>query len=311
MTTSREPDPIAAAQDLLDRMYVSAQQGGRRVRSAEAHAMHCVVLRTSFERRSIKWRHAPAERDGPLSDAYPQPPDVWSIPASAPVGQRSETEHPLADLATIVRCPPCEGRGLWECPACKGKRYVKSKHDDLDGSISLRVEICTECHGQGVSSCEACGETGRALATPMLHVETGVVSRARTLDDGAVPTDVLLELLDQELRGPCVLEEKAIEISRHRSAAGDGGYRDSGGALPSHVVTAVDALLADDPVGGRWRARGRSLEVRAVPAFKVALDNGREAWLIGSPARVVPASALEGDGTVLSWIARHMGFGRS
>jgi hypothetical protein len=302
---------VEAAQSMLDDADLSFEPKRRRVRAAREHSVHCVVLRTSFERRSLLWRYRPTDRLDEPADGRSAPPDPWSIAAgpSTP-GRAGNEQHPLADRALVVRCPPCGASGRITCSACNGSRKVATQvADHQNGGTTTLYSTCAYCRGTGISVCRSCDERGRTLATPVVVFETGVVSQVRTVDDGTVPTEIFVEVVDVELGGPSVLEEKGIEITRHRSPGGAGGYRDATGALPPRVITAVDALLAEDAVGGSWRPQSRALEVRQIPTYRVELDNGREAWLVGSPPKVLPETALDGKGGVLGWIASHIGLG--
>jgi hypothetical protein len=82
--------------------------------------------------------------------------------------------------------------------------------------------------------------------------------------------------------------------------------RDVAPIVPAGVAAAINTLLAQDAVGGNWRTRDRALEVFDVPVFHVQLDTGREAWLVGSPARVIPATALGGATGLFGWIVDHV-----
>jgi hypothetical protein len=300
---------LALAQAAIDDLDTSLEPGKRRVRKAEAHALHCVLLRTSFERRTIQWRHRPAGRLEAVAPALPAPPDPWSVVVHvASDGSVVNEQHDLDVPAAVVRCPECGASGTTTCWMCNGSEKIAREVTDIaNGGTTTVNETCGVCRGRGIAECQTCNKTGRTLATPYLLVETGVVRQARAVDAGSIPTEVFVSIVDVDLGGELVLEDEGVEITRHHAGGIGIGYRDATGPLPERVALAVDALLAEDPVGGNWRAKKRVLEVRAVPAYRTLLDNGCEAWLVGSPAKVVPESALERTGGVMGWIASHLG----
>ncbi len=51
-----------------------------------------------------------------------------------------------------IRCRNCNGRGVEDCPNCKGTGTVKVKQT-IDLGLEPQLETCTRCDGEGTIPC--------------------------------------------------------------------------------------------------------------------------------------------------------------
>jgi hypothetical protein len=299
-------DTVRQAQAALDGAILPLGSPERHVKRAQAYALHCIILRTAFQRRTLSWRYGAASPTVALHE--PVAPDLWAVEITVPTdGRESHQHHVLAELDHACACPPCGGSGRATCRYCRGEGSIRtmvaqSAHPG-DAAVTTYTK-CAVCHGGGIADCDTCKTTGRVMPTPVAVVETGTVVRVRPVDDGTIPTEVFVECAEVELDGPCVYTERGVEMAPRRASAQ--GYRGMAPRVNERVDAAIDALLEELLPDNVARACNRVLEVRGVPVFHVDLDNGHPAWLIGSPPRVVPESALTASGGVVGWIARHL-----
>ena len=308
---SNDDTVTARAQSALNGAASTLGTAPRVVRRASESALYCVVVRSAFERRSsvMRMRPAPELTDAALDDA-PFALDPWSIVIAVPLPSTTSLltrgEHVCDELARLVVCPSCGGARIFGCPVCGGGGKVEVPDGD-----ATTYRPCGTCHGTGKAGCATCDRVGRVVATPSVLFDAAWVTGVRTVENGAMPTDVFTQVAGVELGGERVIGERGADLSPgtagRRGPSAAAGYRDAGGAAPAAVYAAIDAMLAESPTGDPHRVINREIEVRRAPVFHVELDTGRDAWLIGTPAVVVPADALAARGGVLGWIGERLG----
>jgi hypothetical protein len=304
---------VERAQEALDLANLSLTARPRVVR-ARCFVVHQVIASTVFERRTPVWSLRPAPRDA-ASDRDLSLPDPWAFPLNAATdGRESHVKHTLPDEARVGRCPRCAALGHARCEMCQGEGTLRSR--DLsrpDVSFTHAHDVtgrCSHCHGTGEAPCRACDGSGRVVATPVIVVETGTLKSVRTVDNGSLPDDLVVQTAGVELAGRVVHCEQGAELGTRagawRGPGHDGGDRHDGGLyrgvaprVSPAVEAAIDALFSEDGVGGSHRIRDRVLEVREVPLYEAELDTGHTAYVCGDPAIVLPEGVIEHKGGVL------------
>ena len=284
------------AQAAIDEADTDSPAGRPRVERARAYSVHLVIERVLLERRSAAWQVRPGrpERvqranegdEGPLTVI-----DPWALDIKMPADWRgSRSEHRMTELALTRRCAPCAASGSAPCEFCARAGASPS---------------CAHCGGAGNAPCSTCEGAGRVQATPMVIVEIGVESGVRVVESATLPQGLDLAISNLELSGTTLFTEQGAELAPRRS--GGGPYRGSSLRVSEEVDAVIDAMLSEETAGSVLRVRERMLEVRKVVLYEAELDNGRMAYVCGSPARILPEGVLERRGGLLGKLRRMLG----
>ncbi len=237
-----------------------------------------VYLSTFYEMRRIEYALQAASSRPDTEDPRPDP---WAQPIEQPDEAK---EHHRVSLPLSGRlhldCGLCFASGDVECATCQGE-------GSIGGGKSRRR--CPSCRGAGRQDCESCRGSGGVYGRPVAVSEIKRCERMQISEASDLPVDALLELLDEEREGDVVQShesERITEVPRRR-----GGYRD---AARDKELDAIVAKLARDPgVPEGGQIRRQRLEVRAVPAWRVTLNDEQTVFVYGTPPRVSPKRALQ------------------
>ncbi len=235
-----------------------------------------VYLTTFFETRRVEYAFIAAS----TCPANPDPrPDPWtlSMDHSRDAKAHDRITLPLKGQLFLV-CEICHGSGDARCPKCDGAGKV---HDFENREVG-----CPECSRRGWIACPVCAESGGVFARPTAISEIHCSERMQVDEASELPLDALLELMDEEREGETVYlheSDRIVDLPRQ-------GYRDTASDTALREIVIALGNTPDIPPGSR--VLRQRLEVRAVPAWKVTLDDDRDVFVYGVPPRVTPERHL-------------------
>lgn len=252
-----------------------------RVASVEAMGPTQIVLRSTYETRSLRYQLSAASR--PVYS--PVEPDPWAtelvFPAEASAGAKKE--EPLLHTQIHFDCGVCSSQGRVDCSDCRGTGRGPGNFP------------CFTCHGKETVRCKTCDGRGGLLGMPTVQARLDAHEEIRTLGTEAFPVQLVLSLAEHEAAGELIHREQAPHITEVRLASG--GYRGEQ-QVSSKVVETTHAMLVKPGIPGDARIRSQTLEIRRTPVFQVRLESGAMFYVWDKPARVHPIAPLR------SWLGR-------
>lgn len=241
-----------------------------------------IVLRSTYETRSIHYQLSPAKR--PIYK--PVEPDPWassiSFPSEAEVGTTKYLA--LEGMQIHFDCAACRSDGKLQCTDCRGSGKATG------GRLS-----CFTCDGRTTVPCKTCDGQGGVLGAPTIHARLDAHQEIRTVGTEALPVELVLALGEQAAAGELIHREEGTLITEVHLPSG--GYR--GEQLVSgKVVEATHEMLSKPGIPTDARILRQALELKRTRIFQVRLKSGAVFYVWDNPVKVHPIVPVR------SWLGR-------